>query len=167
MSKVAWLLAEPPGPTVVAVSHHIINIQYHVQTMTHYYTHLHLTRCLFHYGDMQIFNHSESTKKTLKELLWRTWGGHQILPLWLDLLALLIEVVEQTVVKGIEEMSGELSHAREDVSGTCTVLASLEPGTELTCSMRVLLLTLCTLQRWFKLTDLHTCNVCSVFLVLA
>lgn len=48
-----------------------------------------------------------------------------MLPFWLNLLALFTQVVEQAVIKGIEQVPGELGHACEDVSGTGTVLASL------------------------------------------
>ena len=56
------------------------------------------------------------------------------IPFWLNLLALLTEVTQQAVIKSIEEVASELGHAREDVPGTGTVLASLQPGSKLTCS---------------------------------
>jgi len=55
-------------------------------------------------------------------------------PFWLNLLALLTEVTQQAVIKSIEEVASELGHAREDVPGTGTIFASLQPGSKLTCS---------------------------------
>ena len=54
-------------------------------------------------------------------------------PLGLDLLPLLVEVVEQAVVKAVEQVARELSHACEDVPGASTILAALQPGPKLTC----------------------------------
>lgn len=70
-----------------------------------------------------------------KGAVWERGGGRQTLPLWLNLLALLIEIFQQTVIKGIEQMSCELGHACEDVSGTGAVLPSLKPGAKLTCNV--------------------------------
>ena len=56
-------------------------------------------------------------------------------PFWLYLLALFIEIVQQTVVSGIEQMACQLGHARENVSSACTVFSSLKPSSKLTCSI--------------------------------
>ena len=56
------------------------------------------------------------------------------IPFWLNLLAFLTEVTQQAVIKSVEEVASELGHAREDVPGTGTVLASLQPGSKLTCT---------------------------------
>ncbi len=46
-------------------------------------------------------------------------------PFWLNLLAFFVQVIQEAVIKAIEEVAGELGHACEDVPGTGTVFATL------------------------------------------
>ena len=55
------------------------------------------------------------------------------IPSGFDALALLVEVVKQLVVRLMEECPRDLLQAREDVPGTGSVLATLQPRPKLPC----------------------------------
>lgn len=54
-------------------------------------------------------------------------------PQWLNVLALLIQVVQQRVVRFVEQVPRGRCQPREDVTRAGRVLSALQPRPELTC----------------------------------
>jgi len=64
----------------------------------------------------------------------------EIVPGGLDALALLIEVGEQFVISLVEEGARYLLQASENVSGTRSIFATLQPGAKLPCTQKLSIL---------------------------
>ena len=60
-------------------------------------------------------------------------------PVRLNVLALLVEVVQQRVVRLVEQVPRQRRQPREDVTRAGRVLAALQPRSELTCARSMVL----------------------------